>query len=270
MKKLLSFILSLLLVTSIAPVSFAASSEAVAAANNLHSLKLFSGIGNNADGTPNFDLDGIPDRHQGAIMLVRLLGKENAARNGTWSTPFTDVASWAKPYVGYGYQNKLVYGISSNKYSGTQKITAEHYTTFVLRALGYKDSEDFVWSNPFILSDKLGITNGTYRPGSGKFTRGDMAIISNNALDVKMKGSDKTLLDFLIESGAVTNTPVVPPEPTPPDPVPPAIDKVYWTETGSRYHKTENCVTLKNAKRIYSGSLENGKLNGRTPCRVCW
>ncbi|WP_300685073.1 hypothetical protein [Acutalibacter sp. 1XD8-36] len=60
------------------------------------------------------------------------------------------------------------------------------------------------------------------------------------------------------------------PKPTPKPTPTPSTDKVYWTETGSRYHKTEKCVTLKNAKRIFSGSLENGKLNGRTPCKVCW
>lgn len=60
------------------------------------------------------------------------------------------------------------------------------------------------------------------------------------------------------------------PKPTPKPTPAPSTDKVYWTETGSRYHKTEKCVTLKNAKRIFSGSLETGKLNGRTPCKVCW
>ena len=282
MKRVLSFVLPLLLVLSMAPAVFAAGSEAEAAANELHRLGLLSGIGYNPDGTVNFDLDSVPTRNHGAIMLVRLLGKEGEARNGSWRTPFTDLASWAKPYIGYAYTNNLVYGIPNNKYGGSQNITAAHYTTFVLRSLGYRDSEDFLWSDPFTLSDSLGITGGKYRPGNGGFTRGDMAIISRNALDVKMKDSNITLLDFLIESGDVTDNPDATPKPTPaptpkptpkptPEPTPtPSTDKVYWTETGSRYHKTEKCVTLKNAKRIFSGSLENGKLNGRTPCKVCW
>ena len=70
--------------------------------------------------------------------------------------------------------------------------------------------------------------------------------------------------------GGPKPTPAPTPKPTPKPTPAPATDKVYWTETGSRYHKTEKCVTLKNAKRIFSGSLENGKLNGRTPCKVCW
>ena len=106
-KRILSCIMALVLTISFVPVVFAASSEANTAAQALYEMGLFQGVGKNENGTPNFDLDRTPTRNEAVTMLVRLLGKEQEAKNGTWETPFTDVADWAKPYVGYAYTNGL-------------------------------------------------------------------------------------------------------------------------------------------------------------------
>ncbi len=100
MKRYVSLLLSLTLLLSCTPISHAASEEAVQAAQSLYELGLFNGTGTNPDGTPTFDLDRAPTRQEAIIMLVRLLGKEEEAKAGTWETPFTDVDNWAKPYVG--------------------------------------------------------------------------------------------------------------------------------------------------------------------------
>lgn len=216
-RRMLALLLAVILVLSVAPVSFAASSEAKNAAKYLNELGLFSGTGTNPDGSPKFDLDLVPDRNSGITMLVALLGKSEEARSKTWKTPFTDVPAWAKAPVGYAYTNKLTAGASATTFGGKQPLTASQYVTFVLTALGYKNGADFVWSNPFSLSDKLGITNGKY-PGKSAFTRGDVAYISASALAAKMKGTNKTLLQSLIEPGAVddpfTDIPTPAPKPT--------------------------------------------------------
>ncbi len=196
MKKLCSMLLVLSMLLSLICTASAASPEAVKAANALHSLGLFQGVGTNQDGTPNYDLDRTPNRMEAVTMLVRLLGKEDEAKAGTWNTPFTDVAGWAKPYVGYAYKNALTNGISSNKFGGTDIVTASQYITFVLRALGYDGSTDFKWDAAWELSDKVGITNGQYNANT-PFTRGDVAIISNNALSAKQKGSNRTLSQLI-------------------------------------------------------------------------
>ena len=97
MKRIISMILSLVLVFSLVPSAYAASDEATAAANALHERGLFNGVGTDKDGNPVFDLDRTPTRAEGVTMLVRLLGEETEAKNGVWSMPFTDVANWAKP-----------------------------------------------------------------------------------------------------------------------------------------------------------------------------
>ena len=94
MKRFLSFILALTLAVSLVPSAFAASDEAVQAANALHALGLFNGTGTDANGNPVYDLERTPTRAEAVTMLVRLLGKEEEAEKNVWTTPFTDVADW--------------------------------------------------------------------------------------------------------------------------------------------------------------------------------
>lgn len=185
MKRFIATILTLALMCSFAPAAFAATDEATRAAQALYDLGLFQGTGNNADGTPNFDLDRTPTRHEAVTMLVRLLGKDAEAKAGSWTTPFTDVADWAKPYVGYAYANGLTTGTSATTFGGEQTIDATQYLTFVLRALGYTSGTDFQWDSAWTKSDEIGLTAGQYNASTTSFTRGDMAVISNNALSVK-------------------------------------------------------------------------------------
>lgn len=98
MKRIFAFLLALLLIFSLSAGAFAADAEAETAAQELFDLGLFSGTGTDAAGKPVFDLDRAPTRAEAVTMLVRLLGKSDAALAGAWTTPFTDVADWAKPY----------------------------------------------------------------------------------------------------------------------------------------------------------------------------
>lgn len=174
---------------------------AKAAADKLNGLGLFQGVGDNADGTPNYELNRAPNRMEAITMLVRLLGKEAAATAGTWETPFTDVDAWALPYVGYAYTNGLTLGTGDTTFGGADTITASQYLTFVLRALGYDSSSDFTWDAAWELSDKLGITAGEYKDiPATDFLRGHVAIVSVAALDVTLKDSAKTLLTVIQEN----------------------------------------------------------------------
>jgi len=203
MKRVLSFLLVIIMLCGIMPTAFAASSEAVEAANKLYELGLFMGTGTDADGNPNFDLDRAPTRHEAVTMLVRILGKEEEAKSGTWDMPFTDVADWAKPYVGYAYANGLTNGTSETTFAGGSAITASQYLTLVLRALGYNSSTDFKWDAAWELSDELGFTSGEYSAETTTFLRGDVAIISCAALNAKLKNEETLLVQSLVSNGAV-------------------------------------------------------------------
>ena len=192
MKKSLVMFLALLL--SVMPLlgttAAAYTPEAEAAAWELYELGLFSGTGTDGQGQPVFELDRAPTRHEAVTMLVRLLGKVEEAMAQSWTTPFTDVEDWAKPFVGYAYTNGLTCGTSSTTYGGEEEVSAAQYLTFVLRSLGYKDGADFQWDRAWELSDRLGVTHGEYNASSGAFTRGDVAIISRNALSAPKKPAE--------------------------------------------------------------------------------
>lgn len=202
MKRFLSFILALTLAVSLVPSAFAASDEAVQAANTLHALGLFNGTGTDANGNPVYDLDRAPTREEAITMLVRLLGREEEARSDDWRMPFTDVSNWAKPYVGYAYTYNLTSGTSETTFGGKQKVSAMQYLTFVLRALDYEDGTDFQWDKAWKLSDEIGLTSGQYT-SDRSMTRGDVAIISLKALSISNK-YNWTLLEQLLNEEIIS------------------------------------------------------------------
>lgn len=172
--------------------------DAVGFAQNLKALGLFKGVSDT-----DFALEREPSRSEALVMLIRLLGKESAAISGGHSHPFTDVADWASPYVGYAYNNGLTNGVSATEF-GNSNANAAAYLTFVLRALGYSDANgaDFTWDNPFALAKTVGIL--TDDVDTSGFLREDVAIVSGNALFAKLKGESRTLAEKLISEGVFT------------------------------------------------------------------
>ena len=199
-----------LLATSMTVLAQAQAQSQVAvgetqAAQNLYSLGLFMGDGRLADGSPNFRLDRHPTRAEAIAMFVRLVGGAEEAHGRTWDIPFTDVPSWARPYVGYAWHNNLAAGVSATLFGSQTPITAAQYITFVLRALGYSSDTDFAWNTSWTLSDAKGITDGRFNANTNNaFTRGGLALVSFNALGGTFAGSSETLADALVGSGIFT------------------------------------------------------------------
>jgi len=97
----------------------------------------------------SFDLDSPLTRAQGVVMTLRLLGKEAEAKAGTADIAFSDVPDWAKPYVAYAVQNGIASGLSADKFGADDPMSAAQFIAFTLRALGYKDGEDFTWDKSY-------------------------------------------------------------------------------------------------------------------------
>ena len=190
MKKLIALLLAGILAAGVVTPALAApADEAEQAAWTLYHYGIFQGIATDSRGFPVLALDRTPTRAEGVTMLVRLLGKESAALNGSWTTPFTDVPAWAAPYVGYAYENGLTNGVSETEFAPGTPIRATEYLTLVLRALGYETGKDFDWDRAWVLSNKLEITDGEYKSLDDPFDRGDVAWISLRALDAKKKST---------------------------------------------------------------------------------
>lgn len=204
MKKILAVLTSLVFIFCLCCTVSADSTARTfyteqAYAESLKELGLFQGVSEN-----DFDLERAPTRVEALVMLIRVLGKESSALDGSWRHPFKDVPAWADAYVGYAYATRLTNGISPTEFGGGN-ATASTYLTFMLRALGYSDTAgaDFSWDNPFDLAKTCGIL--TESVDTESFLRADAASISFNALSAKLKGEDKTLAQKLIDKGVFTS-----------------------------------------------------------------
>lgn len=196
MKKFITLLLTMTLLLSVALPAAAATDEEYAAAQRLYSLGLFRGRGFDENGNPDFTLDSPATREEAVVMLLRLKNRWQAETLSGENCPFTDVSGWARGYLEYAAQSGLVQGRKPGFFDAKSNVTAAEYLTMVLRALSYNTEttdtyeKDFDWDKPWLLSDKIGLTDGEYNESTTSFTRGDMALISARALDCDMKGNE--------------------------------------------------------------------------------
>ena len=195
--KLRIVLASVLVAAGLAMTAGAASYDNCA--DQLKDLGLFQGT---EDG---FELDRAPTRGEAATMLVRLLGKEAEAKELTYEAPFTDLDDWQKPYVQYLYDNKLTNGATETTFEPEEACSAQMYTTFLLRALGYSDAAegDFTYDAAVDFGESIGLVDYA-NCNESAFLRDHVAAMSLTALNTDVKGETETkLLEKLVADGAV-------------------------------------------------------------------
>lgn len=154
-----------------------------------------------------YELDRQPTRLEGLIMLIRLLGKEsevNAYKNEV--SIFNDVPEWGMGYVNYAYKVGLTKGLTADKFGTNDKISVSAYMTYMLRALGYDDSNgDFVWSASVEKAKEISLIDEQLYNEllSETFTRNEVAIISYNTLLSNIKNNNQILAELLIDKGSI-------------------------------------------------------------------
>lgn len=203
MKKILSVLFAIIIAASLCVIAGAYDKdEANLKADSLNTLGLFQGTEN------GYELDKPLTRIESLIMLIRLSGHEYDAiyPEVEMSHPFTDAPDWeeASLYMAYGYENKLTSGITDTLFAPDTRASLQMYITFVLRALGYTDTEEgTVWDNWETLATEAGILSESV--DRENFLRGDAVIISRAALDAKMCGTEKALKEMLVENYAISD-----------------------------------------------------------------
>ena len=198
MKRKLRMVLAgVLAVASLAMTAGAASYDNCA--DRLSDLGLFQGTGN------GYQLDRAPTRAEAATMLVRLLGAEAEAEELDYSAPFTDLDDWQKPYVQYLYDNGLTTGATATTFEPEDTCSAQMYTTFLLRALGYSDAAggDFTYTGAVDFGKSIGLVDYA-NCNETNFLRDHVAAMSLTALNTAVEDdADTKLLEKLVEDGAV-------------------------------------------------------------------
>ncbi|MBQ7299135.1 MAG: S-layer homology domain-containing protein [Clostridia bacterium] len=156
----------------------------------------------------NFKLDEIPDRLQASVMVVRMRGEEAMAKaayaSGEITNPFSDVTEeWAKPYVSWLYDKGITMGIGDGKF-GNSDCTPEMYATFMLRALGYRDTGDNI---DFTYADSVAYAKEkqlyTDAMDGDTFDRSTMAGMTYLTLAADVVGTGQSLLRSLVDRGAI-------------------------------------------------------------------
>ncbi len=199
-KKIISFLLVLVLVLGMATTAFAEEPiTTLDRANALNELGLFAGT------DKGFDLENMPNRTQAIIFLLRMLGDEKLAQESSYVSPFTDVPYWASGYISYAYAKGYTSGISKTEFGTNNIATPEQFITFMLRALGYSDKAgEFTLPTAIQKAETLKIVpTNKYQVGAKTFNRGDCVDIIYNMLTACRKGDTKTLAKTLIEKGAL-------------------------------------------------------------------
>lgn len=176
-------------------------------ADLLSELGLFKGT------NQGYELVRAPNRQESLIMLIRLLGEEAEALKYDYSKmAFTDVTGWedGRRYIAYGAAKKYTNGVSATQFGQYNTADANMYITFVLRALGYKDSganPDFVWNQTSqTLAVEIGLLTEEQREDMNLngLRRDHVVLISVNALFKSIQGEGRTLAEKLVVSNAIT------------------------------------------------------------------
>lgn len=203
MKRILSLLLTVIMLTSLVPFAGAANSGQTSekTADKLHELNLFQGTDN------GYELGATPTRMQALVMLIRLLGlEEEALAYSGKPSPFTDL-TWGEDYAHYAFNTGLTKGTSATTFSPNNNMAPSDYVTFLLRALGYTENAgDYTWGTQLEFAQSVGLVdnaavNALYSVG---MNRGDMVDLSFAALTCKTKSSTQTLAEKLVKKGVFT------------------------------------------------------------------
>lgn len=196
-RRIAAMLFALLLTVGLVPHAFALPGEQELAADKLSTLGLVNGTGS------GYALDRAATRAEAISLVVRLCGGSSSAVSGNYSSPFTDLPAWARDSINYAYATGLVSGTSKTTFSPNLSVSADDFFTFLLRALGYRDSEgDFHHDDAALFACHIGLTTTA---SYSSFTRGDLFEAMLSALTFPKKDSEETCLDVLLERNLVSH-----------------------------------------------------------------
>ena len=123
--------------------SSAASYADVADTDNVEAIEVLQAVGIMVgDNNGEFNPDQNVTRNEMAVVMANLMEYNVASYRGT--SPFTDVPSWAEPYVAACYTNGITAGTSATTYGGSETVTTAQAALMLMKALGYfQYAQDF-------------------------------------------------------------------------------------------------------------------------------
>ncbi len=228
MKKGLTLLLTVVMVltmsvanTSAASFADTAGTNCETAVNVLAALGIVEGKGEGA-----FEPDSALTRAEMATIILRAMNLEGGAAG---RDIFTDVpqSHWAYANIAAAYQIGIINGTSATTFEPDKSVTYEQAVKMVVAALGYSVQADALGGYPsgyLSKATQLDILKNVAK--GGEMTRGNMANLLYNALDVELflqytfgeeafdfeTNATKTLLSYYLKvakyTGEITATPM--------------------------------------------------------------
>lgn len=211
MKKFILILLIISVFFSIPVYAAEESADLKAKADTLSILGILKGDGN------SYNLSGSLKKCEAATFITRLIGKTDLIENNPdqyRNTIFSDVPpnQWYAPYVGYCYQNGIITGYNG-LFEPQTEISEKSFLSAVIRAMGYVYGSDFTWTDVYQTAYNIGlVTDESYIArvdDNVNYTRGDVISVLYNALKLKKKDSDTTMIEDLINSNIVSRETVI-------------------------------------------------------------
>ena len=165
--------------------SSAASYADVTSENNVEAIEVLQAVGvmiGDEDG--NFNPDQNVTRNEMAVVMANLMEYNVASYKDT--SPFTDVPSWAEPYVAACWTNGITAGYSSTIYGGSDTVTTAQAALMLMKALGYFQYASDFGSDWQLATTRQGnaidLFNGVDSGVTQAMTRNDVAQLVLNTL----------------------------------------------------------------------------------------
>jgi len=189
MRKVLSFVLVLALVLGSFSMAFAATPAGGFSDTDAEAVSVLADLGvidGYSDGT--FKPANVVTRAEMAKLIIVALGLENFATATT--SKYTDMAGagWAQGYVAYATSLGIIEGYPGGTFGPSNPVTYNEACAMIVRALGY--TADFLpggWPAEWVVkAQTLGILDGVSAAGAAGATRGNIAEMLYNALELKI------------------------------------------------------------------------------------
>ncbi len=168
------------------PAKDIAGTKYADAAARLQALDIMNGY---PDGT--FKLDNPVSRTEIATIVDRASGLEGAAKlAGNKKPAFKDINAshhWAWGYINTAVSNGIVNGYPNKTFKPTGNVTFAEASAMFVRALGYEPSVGGAWPTNYLSkAAQIGVLDGVSAEPNAAATRGQIAVMMDNALDIKM------------------------------------------------------------------------------------
>ena len=212
LKRALSLALASVMVMGLMVVGTGASYADVSSEQNQEAIEVLQEVGiMTGDENGNFNPNAKVTRNEMAVVMSNLLDYRVANYKGT--SPFTDVPSWAEPYVAACYTNGIIAGYDAKTFGGSDSVTTSQAALMLMKALGYfqyqSDFEDDWQFATIKQAGKIELFEDVDSGVTEAMTRNDLAQLVLNALESGMVEADDDTIKVnadgvIVEAGKVT------------------------------------------------------------------